>query len=516
MYIEVDISKGLFQFNIAGLPDKTIKESHFRILSALKNTHFNAPNRNNEKVTISLFPIDTKKRAVYADLAIVFAYLRASKQIYLPNLLSDAKICCIGDVTLGGNIQIDQTDISHLIYQGHKLGIQYFIIPRSSLLNLGEGIFKKEIYICTIESLSDLSHTLTFEKAGYGAQKLSSLTTIPSATSTQKTYAIDMLEGLYSQKRALQIAIAGDHPILFIGPPGAGKSALAQSAIELMDDLTIEEKLHLTSQNYISRTIYQDINIKDDGQISFDRPVEMPHYKITPYQLIGNNLRPIGIVQHAYHGLLILDELAEYNRQSIETLRHRLEIHTSEQSGMIIATSNLCPCGRTSLQNKRQSVYTCLCTKTQIKKYLSKISGPICDRFHIISHIDYIDHSTTLTAIASKTIPTAIGSQNKIIQSKSIEGKYLSHQIRISRCLQRKRNGNKYNAGLTIREIQIFGVEPDAEEIIKTLSSTFTISKRKTEHVYKLARTIADLESKQKIESRHVYEAMHYVKQELY
>ncbi|MFM2384039.1 MAG: hypothetical protein RIQ72_611 [Candidatus Parcubacteria bacterium] len=499
MQIEVDISKGLFQFNIAGIPDKTIKESRFRILSALKNTQFKTPSKNNEKVTISLFPIDIHKKAIYTDLAITFAYLKASKQIVLPESLSEIKICCIGNITLSGNIQVDQTDISHLIYQGYLLGIQYFIIPQTCTIAFDDITFDTELYICTIESLLDLMGGLQFKKVENKNKGIGK--NIICKSDEQRTFTIDTLEGLHAQKRALQIAIAGDHHILFIGPPGAGKSALAQAAIELMDNLTSEERLRLTSQKHIFGVMYSDKKSEPRSiNQSAERPVEVPHYKVTPYQLSGNNLRPSGILQSAYHGLLILDELAEYNRQSIETLRHRLDMHTSKEGGLIIATSNLCPCGKTSQKNSTLFEALCTCTKTQIKKYMSKISEPIRDRFHIICHIEYSDHVTN-------TEQNLLGTP--------ISGKQMSQKIRISRSIQRQRNKNRYNAILSVYEIKSFGIEIAAEQIIQDLSQRFTISKRKTEHIYKIARTIADLESKQKIESRHVYEALQYTRQSL-
>lgn len=499
MQIEVDISKGLFQFNIAGIPDKTIKESRFRILSALKNTRFKTPSKNNEKVTISLFPIDMQKKAIYTDLAIAFAYLRASKQIVVPVHLSVAEICCIGNITLSGHIQVDQADISHLIYQGYLLGIQYFIIPQTCSVACDGILFDKELFICPIESLSDLIGDLHFRKINNKNSGISTYTTHDSRE--QKIFAIDTLEGLHIQKRALQIAIAGDHHILFVGPPGAGKSALAQAAIELMDDLTSEERLQLTSQKHIFGVMYSDRKPESQSTTQYtERPVEVPHYKVTPYQLIGNNLRPNGIVQSAYHGLLILDELAEYNRQSIETLRHRLDVHTSKEGGLVIATSNLCPCGKTSQKTKKLFETICTCTKTQIKKYVSKISEPIRDRFHIICHIEYSDHMTDT---------------KQDVHPTNTSGIQISQKIRTSRSIQRQRNKNRYNAILSISEIKAFGIEVAAEHIIQDLTHTFTISKRKTEQIYKIARTVADLESKQKIETRHVYEAVQYTKQSL-
>lgn len=501
--IEVDISSGLFQFNIVGIPDKITKESPYRIISALRNTKFITPTKNNEKVTVSLSPIDIPKKSIGTDLAITFAYLIASNQISA-STSPKVKVCCIGDITLTGDIDMQQKDISHLIFQAYQLGITHFIVPASCHIELRNSLITTDIHICHINDIGELRENLIFKTLAEktGAEKKNtehSYMEDDDESNLTHSFQVDLLDGLNIQKRVLQIAIAGDHHVLFVGPPGSGKSALAKSALQLQDRLTPGEYLELQAIRHISNTfLHQEIS---DSKSKLNRPVEIPHYKITPYQLIGNRQRPVGLVHETKYGILILDEFAEYDRQSIESLRHRLDTNIKHFSGLIIATSNLCPCGKQSKEKTINSQDGCTCTIPQIKKYISKISEPMQDRFQIICHLNYTDHTPQRS--------------EKINTSLHLTGPILHQKIKVCRAIQRKRNKGIYNGQLSIPEIINHGISREALTLVNQLKKTLAISKRKFEHMFRVARTIADLESQTMIETKHIYEAVQYVKQRL-
>lgn len=495
--IEVDISRGLFQFDVVGLPDKAVQESRFRIFSALRNTGYITPQKNNEKIIVSLIPTNIKKQSVYTDLAITFAYLQATYQVKNPlDPIFQRQICCVGNVSLSGDISTDNTDISHMIYQSYKLGIRYFIVPKDMFKMIKKDIFSEPIHIWSITSISELKKQPVFKV----------LDTDHHFTSTiqPKTYTIDSLIGLTIQKRALAIALAGDHHILFIGMPGSGKSALAQSAQELLDQLTTIELLESMTINHLSGNMRSGTYTSADSAekvLQKIRPVESPHFKSTQYQMTGNRLFPFGAIQRSYYGLLILDELAEYQRNTIETLRHRMDPIFNTISGIVIATSNTCPCGKKQLDKKIKN-NTCTCTPAQIKNYLSKISEPVLDRFHIIQYVAYRDRYLE----ESEENQTGL---------KKYSGHSLYMQINSARNLQRKRNRDRYNANLTIQEVKLLGITEEGQSTLNKLGDQFLLSKRTQEHLYQISRTIADLDSKTMIETRHIYEALQYVKQKL-
>ncbi len=511
MRVEVDISRGLFHFNIVGLADKTMTESKYRILSALKNSDYTLPQRKNEKVIVSLLPSDKKKTGTYADLAIAYSYLVGSGQ--LPHIEKDKYICCIGELALEGSVLFKQ-DIIHLLYAGVKAGLNKFIIPARSTEHIH---LIPNIEIAEIEHLSDLKKPIVFitsnKLAEIHSTKLTEsdsakLDEIEISESTAKDdYIIDTLKGLDYQKRALMIGLAGNHHILFAGLPGCGKSALANCAKELLDPLTNKEAIETYS-------IYQSAKISDNMhtyKLSYVRPCRKPHSSIKEAGLIGNGSSQQGELSLTHNGTLILNELCEFSRESIECLRDPIEnqkllVHKGGSSAnfklftTVIATTNICPCGKIPTSyfidnklasNPENKDKACSCTNHQINRYQNKISEPLLDRFPIVCTFSYEQYESTRT---------------------SMRGADMKNIIERARNISRVRNGNIYNQYLTIEQITEFGIDKEGEECIKEIEPTFKLSKRKILHTLRLARTIADIEESEEIHREHILEAVGYVK----
>lgn len=541
MHIEMDISRGLYCFNIVGLADKAMSESRFRILSAIKNSSFDSPQRRNEKVTVNLAPVQNRKIGVFTDLAIIYSYLKASGQLPSHQFYNDP--FCIGEVTLDGKLTASK-DIIHLLHTGIKNGNKVFIIPKGSsvYLNLVE-----DVYLMEIGHISDLRRPVfNWQGNVHGLDKEilpplihDASETIYSKSNTKVNYLIDNIVGMDPQKRILLIALAGNHPLLFSGPPGAGKSALASSATELLDDLSYREAVEVHGIYHM-----YDNHISRDKKSFFKRPVRSPHHTVTPNKLIGNSLGGLGELVLANHGILILNELCEYSRQSIEALREPLDnfyINVSKKnisvqkklSLLIIATTNLCPCGNTgktsSFLNKNYSNKNCTCSPYNIAQYRQKISGPILDRFALVSYCSYQDRKEESaesefaknedgTKVVSKSISGSASkikseSQNKYRNRGDFSGKNIKELVELARKRQILRNPDGiYNHELHSSIIKTFGINKDAESEMQNFVDAFQLSGRRIEFCYRVARTIADIRDGQIIEREDILEALRYVK----
>ncbi len=509
MSVEVDISRGLFCFNVVGLADKTMSESKHRILPALKNCEFDLPQRKNEKVVVSLLPANKKKEGTYADLAIVFSYLLGSRQI--PNFKKDNMICCIGEVRLEGSVMVKQ-DIVHMLHAGIKAGMKKFIVPKGSTKHFN---LLPNIEVMEIDSLNDFKKPLVFIKSEDLAVKTRGESIEARSESDQEEYhgekfKIDQLIGLENQKRALMIGLAGNHHILFSGLPGTGKSALADSADELIDNLTGPEAIE-------TYAIHQAVKFSGNIQVydlTFRRPIRRPHASIQAPGLIGDGSNQPGELSLAHNGLIILNELCEFDKKALEALRdpienQRLLVHKHgvginfKLHMTVIATTNLCPCGKIPLHlfandeiasDPKNKDKTCNCTNYQIYRYQYKISEPFIDRFPITCTFSYDNGASVQT------------------DYEELSGREIKKRIADARALQRRRNDNLYNQYLTPLQVMQFGVSEEAKVYIENMEKIFDLSKRKIAHMLRVARTIADLENAKEIAERHLFEAASYVK----
>lgn len=494
MTIETDISSGIFFFRIIGLADKMVQESKFRILSALRNSAFGIPQRRNEKVTVSLLPAHIKKVSMHSDLAITAAYLIASGQI--PHFKKPTVL--IGQLGLDGSLSCAE-DLSAMISIAIRYGINDIVCPKG-VMDMSR--IDKKIRIAQLKNLEDI-RSLRFRTV---AALRKTKTHMPASgpktqTGCVASFEIDSLEGIEYHKRALQISIAGKHPILFGGIPGSGKSALARCASELMTDLSHDQALEVQS-------IYAHAQI---SQPEFSRPpVRMPHHHLTRTGMIGGTQnRHIGEISLAHHGILILDELCEFEKATIESLREVFDqkgAHIrkgSRQSfiafeGLVIATTNLCPCGSTDPESGQH----CRCGQARIRQYQSRISNPMLDRFHIKTlFCRSPDHS-------AETFKPQM-------HSATMSGANIAKSIREAKAIQDIRNGpdgHVPNSCLTMAELFEFGITPDASSSLEKMEKSLSISKRTTVNALRVARTLADLASSKNIETPHILEAFQYVK----
>lgn len=479
--VEADISTGLPAFDIVGLPDATVKESRDRVRAAIKNCGFKFPLG---RITVNLAPADRKKEGSVYDLPVLLAILKAYNQLKVD--LSDSII--IGEVALDGRVR-SANGVLAITITAKQNGVKNIFVP---IDNAEEAAVIDGINVYGVENLPQLIAHLTGEKL---IEK-----TTPSENSDENFSAVpdfSDVKGQIAAKKALEVAAAGGHNMLMIGPPGSGKSMLAKRLPGILPEMTFEESIETTKIHSIAGILNKK------NPLVTTRPFRSPHHTVSSAAIAGGGSVPKpGEISLAHNGVLFLDELPEFRRDVMEAMRQPIEdgeVTISRVSGsltypssiMLIAAMNPCPCGYFGHPTKQ-----CICSQNAVRKYLNRISGPMLDRMDLHVEVPPVDY-------------TALSSNTKEETSAEIR-----ERVNKARLIQQKRyegTGITCNARLTPKLAKIYcRMTDEAEKYLQMSFDKLGLSARAYDRILKVSRTVADLEGNDIIEKRHIFTAISF------
>ncbi|MEW6623261.1 MAG: YifB family Mg chelatase-like AAA ATPase [Bacillota bacterium] len=483
--VEVDVSSGLPAFDIVGLPDTSIRESKERVRAAIKNSGFQFPPK---RVTVNLAPADIRKEGPIFDLPIAVGILVATGQIVGDKLGS---LCILGELSLSGELRRIPGVLA--MTSGLKnTSIECFIVPEG---NGQEAALLSDYKVFGLESLLEVCEFLCEDKVFPSVQR-----ELPEFTVKNNNTVYSDIIGQANAKRALEIAAAGGHNIILLGPPGSGKTMLARALNDIMPEMSLNEALEVSKIYSVSGLLSRE------KPLILERPFRAPHHNASLASMVGGGVMPKpGEISLATNGVLFLDELTEYPKKILESLRQPLEdrvILVSRNAAAVhfpvkcclVAAMNPCPCGFLG-----DTIKECSCSPNQIKKYLSRISGPLLDRFDLQVQVPRVKQEDILRGIKKDSIDESIAARERVYNARKRQK------------LQFIKDSISCNSEMNNRQIKKYcKLTQEASEFYKIVYEKYGFTMRSYTRILKVAKTVADLEGKDQIQVSHLAEAIQY------